>query len=71
MNVELKPGLEDRLRAIAKKRSQSLSELVEERMLSYFNVLESESPAWVESTQSLLHRVWPAEDFREWNSPDA
>jgi len=71
MNVELKPGLEHRLRAIAQKRSQSLSDLVEEGMLSYLNVLKRDSSSWVETTQSLLPKVWPAADFREWNPPDA
>jgi hypothetical protein len=70
MNVELKPELERRLQMIAEKRSQSLSELVEEAMVSYLNTLESESSSWVETTQSLLPVVWPAEDFTEWNPPD-
>ncbi len=69
MNVELKPELEHRLQAIAQKRSQSLSELVEEAMLSYLNALESEPSSWVETTQSLLSQVWSAEDFTEWNPP--
>jgi hypothetical protein len=71
MNVELKPELENRLRAVAQKRSQSLSELVEEGMPSYLDILESESSAWVETAQSLLPRIWPAEDLREWNPPNA
>ncbi len=71
MNVELKPELEHRLRAIAEKRSQSLSELVEEGMLSYLNVLESDPSSWVETTQNLLPQMWRVEDFREWNPPDA
>ena len=70
MIVELKPELEHRLKAIAEKRSQSVSELVEEGMLSYLNVLENESSSWVETTQSLLPQVWPKEDFSEWNPPD-
>ena len=69
MNVELKPELEHRLRAIAQGRSQSLSELVEEAMLSYLNTLESESSSWVETTQNLLPQVWSTEDFAEWNPP--
>jgi hypothetical protein len=71
MNVEIKPELEHRLRAIAQERSQSLSELVEEGMLSYLSVIERESSAWVEATHKLLPRVWPAENFKEWNPPDA
>lgn len=71
MNVELKPELEHRLRVIAEKRGQSLSELVEEGMLSYLNILESDSSSWVETTQALLPQVWPVEDFGEWNPPDA
>jgi len=71
MNVELKPGLEHRLRAIAQKRSQSLSDLVEEGMLSYLNVLKRDSSSWVETTQNLLPQVSRVEDFREWNPPDA
>jgi hypothetical protein len=70
MNVELKPELEHRLQAVAQKRSQSLSELVEEGMLSYLSELERESSSWVETTQSLLPQVWPTEDFTEWNPPD-
>ena len=70
MIVELKPELEHRLKAIAEKRSQSLSELVEEGMLSYLNFLENESSSWVETTQRLLPQVWPTEDFAEWNPPD-
>ena len=70
MIVELKPELEHRLKAIAEKRSQSLTELVEEGMLSYLNVLENESSSWVETTQRLLPQVWPTEDFAEWNPPD-
>lgn len=67
MNVKLKPELEHRLRAIAEQRAQSLSELIEEGMQSYLNVLESDSSAWVETTQRLLPQVWPAESFGEWN----
>jgi predicted transcriptional regulator len=70
MNVELKPELERRLRTIARKRSQSLAELVEEAMVSYLNTLESESSSWVEATQGLLPQVWSAEDVTEWNPPD-
>ncbi len=70
MNVELEPDLEHRLRTIAQKRCQSLSELVEEAMRSYLNILESESSSWVETTQSLLPQVWSAEDFSEWKPPD-
>ena len=69
MNVELDPELERRLLTIAQKRSQSLSELVEEAMLSYLDVVESESSSWVATTQSLLPQVWPAEDFSGWNPP--
>ena len=69
MNVELKPELERRLQTIARERSQSLSDLVEEAMLSYLNALESESSSWVEATQALLPQVWPTEDFTGWNPP--
>jgi hypothetical protein len=69
MNVELKPELERRLQTIARERSQSLSDLVEEVMLSYLNALESEPSSWVEATQALLPQVWPTEDFTEWNPP--
>ena len=70
MNVELKPELERRLQTIAQKRSQSLSELVEEAMVSYLETLESEPSSWVDATQGLLPQVWTAEDFTEWNPPD-
>ena len=70
MNVELKPELEHRLQAIARERSQSLSELIEEGMLSYLNALEGEPSSWVETTQRLLPQVWPMEDFTEWTPPD-
>jgi predicted transcriptional regulator len=70
MNVELKPELERRLQSIAQERSQSLSELVEEAMVSYLNALENESSSWVEATQGLLPQVWSTEDFTEWNPPD-
>jgi predicted transcriptional regulator len=70
VNVELKPELERRLQSIAEKRSQSLSELVEEAMLSYLGTLESESSSWVNATENLLPQVWSAEDFSEWNPPD-
>jgi predicted transcriptional regulator len=69
MNVKLDPDLERRLQALAQRRSQSLSELVEEAMLSYLDALENES-SWVEATQSLLPHVWSTEDFTEWNPPD-
>ncbi len=65
MNVELKPELERRLQTIAQERSQSLSDLVEEAMLSYLNALESESSSWVEATQALLPQVWPTETLRD------
>jgi hypothetical protein len=71
MNLELKPELEQRLQTIAQKRSQSLSELVEEAMLSYLRTGESESSSWVKATQSLLPRIWSAADFMEWTPPDA
>jgi predicted transcriptional regulator len=70
MSVELKPELERRLQMIAERRSQSVSELVEEVMLSYLEGLENESSSWVETTQGLLPRVWPEEDFKDWNPPD-
>ena len=65
MNVELKPELEHRLQAIARERSQSLSGLVEEGMLSYLNALENES-SWVESTQEtrLLSASGPRKTLR-------
>jgi hypothetical protein len=69
MNVELKPELERRLQTIARERSQSLSDLVEEAMLSYLNALASESSSWVAATQSLLPRVWSTEGFTEWSPP--
>ena len=69
MNVEIKPELEHRLQTLAQERSQSLSELVEEAMLSYLDALENES-SWVEATQSLLPHVWSTEDFTEWTPPD-
>jgi predicted transcriptional regulator len=69
MNVELDPELERRLLVIARKRSQSLSKLVEEAMLSYLDAVESESSTWVATTQGLLPQVWPAEEFSEWNPP--
>jgi predicted transcriptional regulator len=70
MNLELQPELERRLRAIAQKRSQSLSELVEEGLRSYLEAIESESSTWVETTQNILGQVWTTEDFRDWNPPD-
>jgi predicted transcriptional regulator len=70
MSAELRPELERRLQALAQKRSQSLSELIEEAMLSYLNSLENESSSRVEATQRLLPQVWPTEDFTEWNPPD-
>jgi predicted transcriptional regulator len=70
MSVELKPELERRLQIIAQRRSQSVSELVEEAMLSYLKGMENESSSWVETTQGLLPRVWSKEDFKEWNPPD-
>jgi predicted transcriptional regulator len=70
MNVELKPELERRLQTVADERSQPLSELVEEAMIFYLSALERESSAWVEATQGLLPKVWPEEDFTDWNPPD-
>lgn len=70
MNVELKPEIERRLEAIARERSRPVAELVEEAMISYLDAVESGSSSWVEATQGLLPRVWPAEDFAEWNPPD-
>ena len=69
MNVELKPELERRLLAIAQKRSQPLSDIVEEALLSYLNAVESVPSSWVETTQNPLPQVWPSEDFAEWNPP--
>ena len=70
MNLELRPELERRLRTIAHSRSQSLSELVEEAILSYLDAVEIESSSSVEAGQRLLPRVWSTEDFTEWNPPD-
>jgi predicted DNA-binding protein len=70
MNVELKPELEHRLQAVADERSQPLAELVEEAMVFYLNALEAEPASWVNVTQEMLPRVWPAEGFSEWNPPD-
>ena len=70
MNVELKPELEYRLQRIARERSLSLQELVEEAMVAYLNGLESQSSSsWVKTTQGLLPKVWPTEDFSEWTPP--
>jgi hypothetical protein len=55
---------------VSMRSTQPRSELVEERLLSYLNVLENESSSWVETTQRLLPQVWPSEDFAEWNPPD-
>jgi hypothetical protein len=64
------PELEHRLQAIAREHSQSLSEAVEEAILSYLDARESESSSWIGTTQRLLPQVWPMEDFAEWNPPD-
>ncbi len=69
MNVEIDPELERRFLTVAQKRSQSLSKLVEEAMLSYLEAVESESSSWVAATQGLLPQLWPPEDFSEWNPP--
>ena len=66
MYVELKPELEHRLVTVARERSQSVSDLVEEAMLCYLSALESDASSWVATTQGLLPRVWPKEDFTEW-----
>jgi predicted transcriptional regulator len=70
MNVEIKPNLERRLRVLAQKRSQSVSDLVEEALTRYLDTLETESSSWIETTQNLLGRVWAKEDFTDWNPPD-
>jgi predicted transcriptional regulator len=70
MDVQLDPELERRLRTAAQRRSKSVSQLIEEAMISYLDAVESEPSSWVEATQSVLPKVWPAEDFSDWNPPD-
>jgi predicted transcriptional regulator len=70
MNVEIKPELEQRLRAIAQERSESVSELIERAMTEYLDAIETESSTWVQATQRSIANVWPIEDFTEWGPPD-
>ena len=70
MMVEIKPELERRLAAVANKRLVPLEELVEEALVSYLNVLESEPLDWVKATLGCLPNAWPAEDFSDWIPPD-
>ena len=71
MNVELKSDLERRLRQEAQERELSAPELVEQVLTSYLDSLDNPPTTWVQTTQKLLPRVWPVEDFSDWCPPDA
>ena len=70
MNVELGPDLERRLRQAAQRCSKSVPELVEEALTAFLDTLSDEPVSSVRATQSLLPRVWAAEDFSDWRPPD-
>lgn len=66
MSIEIKPGLERRLRALPEKRAQPFPELVEEALTSYLEAQDDEGLVLVRAMQKHLPRVWPVEDFSGW-----
>jgi hypothetical protein len=70
MNLELRPDLEQRLQRVAEQRSQSVPELVEGLLTQFLDSLPDDASVTVRATQSLLSRVWPVEDFSDWQPPD-
>ncbi len=71
MVVHIKPELEHLVAAMAERRAQSVSEPVEEALMAYLDAQGDDSRAVVRATRPLLPSVWPAEDFSDWQPPDA
>lgn len=71
MSIDLNPKLEDRLRSLAERRSQTLPDLVEEAVASYLDAQDDEPMGIVRATARLIPQVWPREDFTDWSPPDA
>jgi hypothetical protein len=71
MQVELKPPLDKRLTAAAAKYAISVPELVERVLTRYLDTVEDDPVLWAKANQASLARVWPAEDFSDWNPPRA
>ncbi len=71
MNVEVKDDVGKRLEALAVRRHQPVSELVEQILMSYVNSMPDDPLTWVHASQDQLNRVWPSEDFSDWKPPRA
>jgi hypothetical protein len=66
MNVELKRDLEHRLQEEARRRAQTVPELVEDVLTHDLDALDDSPTATVRGAQKLITRVWPIEDFSDW-----
>ena len=71
MNVKVKDDLGKQLEALAGRRHQPVSELVEQILTSYVNSVPDDPMSWVHATRNQLNRVWPSEDFSDWKPPRA
>lgn len=71
MSVELERNLETRLERLARQRSLSVAELVEEILEQYLNSLAETPVEWVRATQQQLAKNWSPEDFTDWQPPNA
>jgi len=69
MSVELAPELETRLEDVARERSLSVSELVQQVLECYLDSLSETPDEWVRTTQQQLAGSWPSDDFSDWQPP--
>lgn len=69
MDIALKPDLERLLLDEARRRDRPASELAEEAIRIYLEAASDEPSGIVRRTRPLIARVWPAEDFSDWQPP--
>ena len=69
MNLDLQPGLEDRLREAARRLALSPAELIERIVTSYLDATSDSPAGWVGITRERLMHVWPEQDFSDWQRP--
>jgi hypothetical protein len=69
MDITISTEFRDRLEEEARRRSLTVSALIEAILSDYF-ARPDDPAAWVRATSQDLARVWGAEDFSDWDQPD-
>ena len=71
MNIEVRPDLAERLNEIAQREGIPVQQLLERVLEGFFDSPTEPGDQWVRTTRQRLEHVWDAEDFSDWQPPNA